>query len=57
MGLLRRAHEGRAHEGNFGGLESFLIWGVIVWVHTCVKIPQAVHIRFKHFTVYCSYLS
>lgn len=30
-----------------GDVLSFLIWGVVTWVYTCVKICQAVPLRLE----------
>lgn len=39
------------------GTGKFPDLGVVLWVYTGVKIPQAVHLRFKQFTTYWAYYS
>lgn len=48
----------KGHEGSFGMMEIFsvLIWVVVKWVYTNVKIPPAILLRFVHFTVFKLYL-
>lgn len=41
------------------GVEMFyiLMWEVVAWMDTYVKIHQAVHLIFVHFTIYKLYIS